>query len=615
MHLSFLQDRHKMVAGAVVIGCVVLVLYAATLRMGFYTDDFTYLEYAGRLTWQEYLVQVLDPRTPVMTYRPMLSLLLLGEYLGFRFESSYYHLIQVLLHLGNGVLISGIVWKLSGRWRFALITSLIYVGFPIYGWAVYWVSVHDPLAVFFYLIAVWFWLSYLRSRTMRDYVLTMIAFVFSLLSKETCITAPIVFFLIDRWFVGGAMNLRSLFKRYVAIGIISFAYIALEYFVQSNGIFIKEGNYSFGPQIFSNFETYLVMLMTPWGMELPTPVVWTIAVLLIAMTIIKRSTGFAFVGILVLLNVVPVLAIPWTIQGRYLYFAMVGQAAFIAMIVDGVSRAGSYPGLKWLSAAAVAGLLVFNGLGNANEQEIFSEIARQKRVPFRDITRQYPSLPPDTLLYFIEPPATIPEIQGFFFQRYGPSVLVKGTFEDGMSYAGGRLFQRPAQLGAHAQSHVYYFDQTNRAIELPLNRVAALQINPELPQTFNAPIRLEGYELTSSTVRRGDSFALLLYWTALGKIDKDYTVFVHLVNSEGEILLGDDSFPRNGNERTSAWRPNQFTADAHVISVPSTLAAANNYQIRIGLYDAKTMQRLRMEENNERAGKDEMVIQPLRIVE
>ncbi len=296
--------------GILGIACVVLVNYAASLKMGFYTDDYTYLEYAGRLALPQYLVQTLDPRTPFTTYRPLLRLLFLAEYLLFHFESSYYHLTQVLLHLGNCLLLFGIVWRLSGRWRLALVSALVYASLPVYSWAVFWISVHDPSATFFYLAAIWFWILHLQTGSKRYYLYAALALLLSLLGKETSVTAPVAFFLIDRWFVRGMASLGTLLKRYSGIIVVLLAYTALEYIVQINGIFVTEGRYSVGPQILSNLVPYLALLAAPGESEPSAALVWGLVLVFLAITVVRRSAALAFVGIMTLLNLLPVLPIP-----------------------------------------------------------------------------------------------------------------------------------------------------------------------------------------------------------------------------------------------------------------------------------------------------------------
>ncbi len=53
MVIRSLASKRIALAGVVVLVAVVVVTFAATISSGFYTDDYTYLEYARRLSVPE----------------------------------------------------------------------------------------------------------------------------------------------------------------------------------------------------------------------------------------------------------------------------------------------------------------------------------------------------------------------------------------------------------------------------------------------------------------------------------------------------------------------------------------------------------------------------------
>ncbi|MDO8670217.1 MAG: hypothetical protein Q7O66_02160, partial [Dehalococcoidia bacterium] len=85
--------------------------------------------------------------------------------------------------------------------------------------------------------------------------------------------------------------------------------------------------------------------------------------------------------------------------------------------------------------------------------------------------------------------------------------------------------------------------------------------------------------------------AVTLYWRAQEAIDKDYTVFAHLLDSKGVIVAQHDGMPNNGLYPTSSWEPGDQIVDRHVIDLPPRLAS-DSYQLRIGMYDAATGSRV-----------------------
>ncbi len=107
----------------------------------------------------------------------------------------------------------------------------------------------------------------------------------------------------------------------------------------------------------------------------------------------------------------------------------------------------------------------------------------------------------------------------------------------------------------------------------------------EQPANFGNLIGFIGYDLPT-TVKPGETLKLVLYWQALGKMDKAYTVFVHLLGSDGKPIAQKDAQPLNGARPTTGWVANEYLADPYELVIkPDT--PAGKYQIEIGWYDAK----------------------------
>jgi hypothetical protein len=81
------------------------------------------------------------------------------------------------------------------------------------------------------------------------------------------------------------------------------------------------------------------------------------------------------------------------------------------------------------------------------------------------------------------------------------------------------------------------------------------------------------------------------YWQTRAAVDKDYTVFVHLVGSDGRLVSQHDAMPQNGALPTSSWLPGETVPDTHVLPLDSGLPAGD-YRVEAGMYSLQTMQRL-----------------------
>jgi hypothetical protein len=107
---------------------------------------------------------------------------------------------------------------------------------------------------------------------------------------------------------------------------------------------------------------------------------------------------------------------------------------------------------------------------------------------------------------------------------------------------------------------------------------------PDVAQTvdalFGGVVRLVGV-----TVEAGeDGLGVELVWGAEAEIGASYTVFVHALDAEGNIVAQSDSIPAGGARPTSGWLPGEYVIDAHRLAVEAGEVAA----LRVGLYDAGT---------------------------
>jgi hypothetical protein len=85
-----------------------------------------------------------------------------------------------------------------------------------------------------------------------------------------------------------------------------------------------------------------------------------------------------------------------------------------------------------------------------------------------------------------------------------------------------------------------------------------------------------------------ESARLTLWWQAKRSIDVDYNVFIHLVDSQGQLVWQQDSRPNHGRSPTYLWLPDDVTEDSYLLPDPMPEAS----QLLIGFYDLNTLERL-----------------------
>ncbi|MCS7002466.1 MAG: hypothetical protein NZ518_06425, partial [Dehalococcoidia bacterium] len=82
-----------------------------------------------------------------------------------------------------------------------------------------------------------------------------------------------------------------------------------------------------------------------------------------------------------------------------------------------------------------------------------------------------------------------------------------------------------------------------------------------------------------------------LYWRTARSLNRDWTVFVHIVAEDGAIVAQADGPPDRGARPTRDWLPGEVVADPRDVALPAG-ASATAYRVVVGLYDPRTGERL-----------------------
>ena len=126
----------------------------------------------------------------------------------------------------------------------------------------------------------------------------------------------------------------------------------------------------------------------------------------------------------------------------------------------------------------------------------------------------------------------------------------------------------------------------------PLTDTEQVSSIEPLSVEFGEKVRLVGFALNEATIRPGEDLWLTLYWEGLTVMERDYSVFVHLVDEHEVIVAQHDSYPGAGNDPTRSWDPGKVLRDVHRLDVPATLLAKGPLHLYLGLYDYHTDRRL-----------------------
>jgi hypothetical protein len=104
-------------------------------------------------------------------------------------------------------------------------------------------------------------------------------------------------------------------------------------------------------------------------------------------------------------------------------------------------------------------------------------------------------------------------------------------------------------------------------------------------------VQLVGYRLAGEDLVPGDSVVLTLYWMAAGEIQEDYTVFVHLLGEDGELIAQQDNPPGRGSRPTSGWEAGALIEDQYELPFPDD-RSMGEYALSVGMYNSATIERL-----------------------
>ncbi len=286
--------------------------------------------------------------TPVQgNYHPLTMLSLAMNYAISAKDAKSYHVVNVLLHLLNVILVFFFVYRISGRKQWmAFVTALLFAIHPLHVESVAWVAERkDVLYSLFFLAGLIYYLRYLEKRSVLNLSIVLLLFVLSLLSKPAAIIFPIVLLAID-YFYDRLKNTGTYIEKIpflvfsVIFGLLTLHGQSLAGAVDDGTIFSFQFRFFFG---FYGIMMYLVKAIVPLGLSTfypfppvnnSLPVIYYISpfvTLLLAVIFIRtfrRNKVIAFGILFYLINLALVLQfIPVgsaVIADRYTYIPLIG---------------------------------------------------------------------------------------------------------------------------------------------------------------------------------------------------------------------------------------------------------------------------------------------------
>ncbi len=118
-----------------------------------------------------------------------------------------HHVTNLLFHVANTLLLFLLLHKMTGAlWASGFVAGLFSLH-PLHVESVAWVAERkDVLFTFFWLLTLWAYLVFVKKPRLDRYLLVVLCYILSLLSKPMAVTLPFVLLLLDYWPLG---RLRS----------------------------------------------------------------------------------------------------------------------------------------------------------------------------------------------------------------------------------------------------------------------------------------------------------------------------------------------------------------------------------------------------------------------
>jgi protein O-mannosyl-transferase len=352
---------------------IVFLIYANSLNNDFVFDD-------KSIILENRLIRSLSniPRLLISSYRPFRDVSHALDFAVWGENAVGYHLTNIIIHAANTVLVLLLVRRFTADLWMAGLAALIFAVHPIQTDAVTYISGRrDILFTLFYLASFHVYLSYRKSRSPGLFVVFILLWVFSLMSKEMAVSLPAFIFLWNfcdgwsetagSWWKRLLKTVGSTFNRdrwfYLPMVLAVPAYIWYQAVFKGGSILTRGGVKYWGGSFYTN--ALLSLRVQAWYLKqliLPTPIVqykeafdistslWDWRVLLsIGLLGVTLAAGFWALGrykliafaifsyFVLLLPVSQIIPHHELLADHYLYLPMMSFALLAAILIHQVA--------------------------------------------------------------------------------------------------------------------------------------------------------------------------------------------------------------------------------------------------------------------------------------
>lgn len=218
-------------------------------------------------TKSENIKEIFKTKEVSLNYHPLTILSLAMDYSKAKLDKpEVYHRTNLLLHIANTLLVFVLIYLFSnGRIEVAGFTALFFGIHPMHVESVTWIAERkDVLYTFFFLLSLITYLRFSETKKWWFYLIALLAFSLSLLSKAMAVTLPVIMLLFD--FLKGRKLEAKLFLEKIPFFLLSLVFGIVALRIQSQGAIAEFDTFTlFQRVMFASYGAimYLVKLFVP----------------------------------------------------------------------------------------------------------------------------------------------------------------------------------------------------------------------------------------------------------------------------------------------------------------------------------------------------------------
>ena len=302
-------------------------------------------------------------------------------------EPAGHHIVNVLIHTLNTLLLFGVLCYMTGRRWPSAVTAALFALHPLHVESVAWIAERkDVLSTAFWLGSMWTYAVYARHGGGLWYAGTAALLALGLTAKPMLVTLPLVLLLLDVWPLERITDAGSATRRFVEkipLLIIALTSSLVTFFVQrAAGAMADAQRVSLAPRAANAAVSYVRYLFKAvWPVDLaafyPHPNLpggqawahWQIAaalLLLIAITVwavAARRSRYALVGWLwYLVTLLPVIGLVQVgrqaMADRYTYVPLIGLFVIVAFGAADLVQRRKTKAAAWRAGVSIIGVIV-----------------------------------------------------------------------------------------------------------------------------------------------------------------------------------------------------------------------------------------------------------------